>query len=227
MERRGKIHFAVRDSHRGVVGQERSLRLPRGKQYLSDEAEVEVGTIWDDLPTRLPLGERGSEKISGQKPLGLLERIVAIGSDPSDLVLDPFMGSGTSLIAAQRSGRRWLGGDISEAAYRLTINRLSRSLDLRPGEDFLMGDQDFLAAHWGIVSNTYAPVLTGLEKPGLHLRTVAVAPARFTLNEEVQIEENLHFEFKEVRGGNPIATIRQTVDEYAVAFLNSEGGHIF
>ncbi|MBZ5586835.1 MAG: ATP-binding protein, partial [Acidobacteriia bacterium] len=49
----------------------------------------------------------------------------------------------------------------------------------------------------------------------------------FVLNQPVTIEETRHFEFKEITGGNPVHSIVNTADEYAVAFLNSEGGRIY
>lgn len=61
-----------------------------------------------------------------QKPESLLERVIQASSDPGDLVADFFCGSGTTLAAAQRLGRRWLGCDISPEAVRLASARLSR-----------------------------------------------------------------------------------------------------
>lgn len=49
----------------------------------------------------------------------------------------------------------------------------------------------------------------------------------FIRNEVLALEETRHCEFKEVKGSNPINTIRNTADEYVVVFLNSEGGSIF
>jgi DNA modification methylase len=59
-----------------------------------------------------------------QKPLALLERILRIGTDPGDLVLDCFAGSGTTLEAAERLGRRWIGIDSGKHAIHLTRKRL-------------------------------------------------------------------------------------------------------
>lgn len=50
---------------------------------------------------------------------------------------------------------------------------------------------------------------------------------RFALNQIVSIEETRYYEFKEIKGGNPLNTIKNTVDEYVVAFLNGEGGRIY
>ncbi len=58
-----------------------------------------------------------------QKPLALLERIIKASSNEGDLVLDPFCGCGTAIIAAQRLNRRWIGIDISKDAYEISSKR--------------------------------------------------------------------------------------------------------
>ena len=59
-----------------------------------------------------------------QKPLALLERLVSAHSRPGELVLDPFCGSGTTLVAAKKLGRRALGMDASAEAVRIARQRL-------------------------------------------------------------------------------------------------------
>ena len=60
-----------------------------------------------------------------QKPLALYQRIIRASSNPGDLVLDPFCGSGTTAIAAERLGRRWLAMEIWDGAYALLCERLA------------------------------------------------------------------------------------------------------
>ena len=60
-----------------------------------------------------------------QKPLALLERIVEASSNPGDTVLDPFCGCGTTIEAAQKLGRSWLGIDVTPFAVSLIKSRLS------------------------------------------------------------------------------------------------------
>ena len=60
-----------------------------------------------------------------QKPLALLERIVTASSNPGDVVLDPFCGCGTTITAAQKLGRRWVGIDITYLSIALQKNRLN------------------------------------------------------------------------------------------------------
>ena len=59
-----------------------------------------------------------------QKPVALLERIIKASSNPGDLVFDFFMGSGTTLVAAQNLGRRFIGADINLGAIQTTTKRL-------------------------------------------------------------------------------------------------------
>jgi site-specific DNA-methyltransferase (adenine-specific) len=60
-----------------------------------------------------------------QLPLPIVERILAVASNPKDVILDPFAGSGTVLVAAQKLGRRGLGIEISEETAALANERLS------------------------------------------------------------------------------------------------------
>jgi hypothetical protein len=59
-----------------------------------------------------------------QKPEPLLERIIAASTNPGDLVLDCFIGSGTTAAGAQKLGRRWIGCDINKGAIQTTAKRL-------------------------------------------------------------------------------------------------------
>ena len=62
-----------------------------------------------------------------QKPLALLDRIIRASSNPDDVVLDPFCGSGTTLVAAQQLGRQWIGIDRSPEAIATAAGRLSQT----------------------------------------------------------------------------------------------------
>jgi site-specific DNA-methyltransferase (adenine-specific) len=78
--------------------------------------------VWP-LPTPGP-----REKLQGrhptQKPLALLERVIAASSAEGDLVLDPFMGSGTTGVAAAMSGRRFLGVEMNPEYLDLAAKRI-------------------------------------------------------------------------------------------------------
>ncbi len=65
-----------------------------------------------------------------QKPVALLERIIAASSNPGDLVLDPFCGCATACIAAEKLGREWIGIDIAPQAAVVLAQRAKRELQI-------------------------------------------------------------------------------------------------
>lgn len=76
---------------------------------------------------QLPIISSSSHERLGyptQKPLALLERIIAASSNPGDVVLDPFCGCGTAVHAAQKLGRRWVGIDVTHLAISLIEKRM-------------------------------------------------------------------------------------------------------
>lgn len=101
-------------------------KRPRLKRYLADQVGVTVGNVWSDIP---PINSRAAERLGypTQKPLALLERIIAASSNPGDVILDPFCGCGTTIDAAQRVERSWVGIDITYIAVDLIMNRLQHT----------------------------------------------------------------------------------------------------
>ena len=63
-----------------------------------------------------------------QKPIALLERIISASSNEGDVVLDPFCGCATALIAAEKLGRQWVGIDLSPVAKTLVQRRMAKEL---------------------------------------------------------------------------------------------------
>lgn len=96
---------------------------PRFKRYLDTARGVPVRDVIMDIP---PLMHRGGQRTGfpTQKPVSLLERIIQVSSNPGDTVLDPYVGSGTTLIAAESLGRGWIGIDSSPVAISFTTSRL-------------------------------------------------------------------------------------------------------
>ncbi|MEO7094183.1 MAG: site-specific DNA-methyltransferase, partial [Polyangiales bacterium] len=89
-----------------------------------DDAEARsLGDVWDVAAINNMARERTGYPT--QKPLVLLERLVAAHSRPGDLVLDPCCGSGTTLVAARTLGRRAIGIDASPEAIRVASARLT------------------------------------------------------------------------------------------------------
>lgn len=95
----------------------------RKKIYLDESPGVPVADVWDDLP---PIHATSPERLGypTQKPIALLERILAASSNEGDVVLDPFCGCGTTVHAAQKMNRRWIGIDITHLAVSLIERRL-------------------------------------------------------------------------------------------------------
>ena len=100
--------------------------MPRLIKFLSEKGQP-IDNIWTDIP---PVTSQSSERegYPTQKPIALLERIISASSNPGDLVLDAFCGCGTTLAAAQKLGRRWIGIDISQTAIRVVEQRLQQKL---------------------------------------------------------------------------------------------------
>ena len=101
-----------------------SAGKPAVKRYLDEMPGHPIGDIWTDIP---PINPMAKERLGykTQKPVALLTRIIKASSHKGDLVFDPFCGCGTTIEAAEKLGRRWLGIDITHHAIALIIKRLS------------------------------------------------------------------------------------------------------
>ncbi|MDR1551974.1 MAG: site-specific DNA-methyltransferase [Prevotellaceae bacterium] len=101
------------------------------KKYLDEYLEKgeALNDIWVDIPM---LRGNHPERIGypTQKPELLLERIIELASNEGDLVLDPFVGGGTTAAVADKLKRRWIGIDQSVAAVKVTDLRLRRQQDM-------------------------------------------------------------------------------------------------
>jgi len=110
---------------------------PYYKRYLDESKGVPVQCLWDDI-SHLRGFSTSKERLGypTQKPLALLDRIISVSSNPGDIVLDPFCGCGTALVAAQNLNRRWIGIDIAPSACRVMGERLERDCGLKRNRDF-------------------------------------------------------------------------------------------
>ena len=108
--------------------------IPQEKRYV--DPRVPVQDIIYDIP-RLASNAKERLGYKTQKPLALLERIISASSKEGDLVLDPFCGCATTIEAAHRLGRRWVGVDIAiHAVKRVASVRLGDRLGLREGVEY-------------------------------------------------------------------------------------------
>jgi site-specific DNA-methyltransferase (adenine-specific) len=113
---------------RGFVWNADAVSRPSDRQAkYNDKRAATGGKIWDDVWQIPRLSGTCEERIPGfptQLPLQLVEPIVLCASDPGDLVVDPFNGSGTTGVASVRNGRRYIGIDKSQEFIDLATKRL-------------------------------------------------------------------------------------------------------
>ena len=103
----------------------RRYRIIRGTiAYLDQMKGRAVPSWWDDIPSFSTGAVVERTGYPTQKPLKLLERIINASSNEGDTVLDPFAGSGTTLVAAQKLGRDWMGIDVSGDAAEIAARRM-------------------------------------------------------------------------------------------------------
>jgi len=114
------------------------------KTYLADQEGLSPSSIWHDIEEtghnrqakyelkRLFPNEKTSELFKTPKPERLIQRILHIATNPGDLVLDSFLGSGTTAAVAHKMGRRWIGIELGEHCHTHCIPRLKKVID---GED--------------------------------------------------------------------------------------------
>jgi DNA modification methylase len=110
------------------------------RRFLEDLKGLSVSDVWDDeaknfnkedifkfdtwnIPYENNMSKNRTEYPT-QKPEGLLKRIINASSDPDSIVIDCFIGSGTTAAVSQKLGRRWIGCDINKGAIQTTSKRL-------------------------------------------------------------------------------------------------------
>jgi DNA modification methylase len=108
----------------GRVIQTAPGRVPQQKMFLDEQPGRLVGDVWTDIG---PLNSQAAERLGypTQKPEALLERIIAASCPDGGVVLDPFCGCGTTIAAAQKMKRRWVGIDVTYLAISLIKSRLT------------------------------------------------------------------------------------------------------
>ena len=108
----------------GRVVQTKPGGIPQQVLYLDEQEGKTLNNVWVDIPA---INSQAHERTGSpdQKPLALYERIILASSKPGDLVLDPFAGCATTIIAARKHGRRWVGVDRRTDARYHVVCRLA------------------------------------------------------------------------------------------------------
>jgi DNA modification methylase len=148
----------ARDENGNVIYQEKSTRT--------------VDTVWR-IRCLQPANKAEWVHYDTQKPVDLIERVLAVASKPGDLVLDCFAGSGSTLVAAERNDRRWIGADLGRFAIHTTRKRLLETPDCKPFEVLNLGQYE--RKYWQGVN-------FGDERPAEQDVAAVAAYARFILD---------------------------------------------
>ena len=121
LDAQNRLHFTSRGG----------IRL---KRYLDEAKGLPLQSAWNDIS---PINSQAKEKTGypTQKPLALLERIIKVSSNEGDMVFDPFCGCATTLIAAEKENRQWIGIDISPKAVDLVRDRLHQTFQIGKGSE--------------------------------------------------------------------------------------------
>jgi adenine-specific DNA-methyltransferase len=115
------------------------------KTYLSEQDGLSPSTVWDDIEEtghnrqakyelkKLFPGKETSDLFGTPKPERVVMQAINIATNPNDLILDSFLGSGTTAAVAHKMGRRWIGIEMGEHAHTHCLPRLQKVLDGEPG----------------------------------------------------------------------------------------------
>lgn len=107
MDAEGKIHWP-----------KKAGGMPMLKRYLDEQRGVPLQDVWTDIK---PIHNMAADRLGypTQKPIELLDRIIRASTNKGDVVFDPFAGCGTTIYAAVKNERRWIGCDIAILAIKL------------------------------------------------------------------------------------------------------------
>ena len=106
-------------------------RTPNEEDVIYECNGYVIDDVWADLQAIDPKDKKERVGYPTQKPLALLKRVIEGSTNKGDVVLDPFCGCATTCVAAEKSGRKWVGIDISKKAFDLVQMRLSKEIEER------------------------------------------------------------------------------------------------
>ena len=98
--------------------------------FAKSNLEVFWGDHWDDIVTTGGVGQEGNVEFkNGKKPEKLISRVIECSTYENDIVLDSFLGSGTTAAVAHKMKRRWIGIELGDHAYTHCKKRIDRIID--------------------------------------------------------------------------------------------------
>ena len=122
------VHFYISPTIRRVIWLKDSAEK-KGSRIVKLE---KTGTFWEGFPLNNLTKEGGVQFPQGKKPESLIQKVLDLATNPGDLVLDSFLGSGTTAAVAHKMGRRWIGIELGEHCHTHCIPRLQKVIN---GED--------------------------------------------------------------------------------------------
>jgi adenine-specific DNA-methyltransferase len=140
-----------------------NMKGPDGKVLYQETDERTVDDVWR-ISMLQPADRTENTGFPTQKPAALLHRILAAATPPGALVADVFCGSGTTLVAAEQLGRRWIGCDLSRFAIHTTRKRLLGMKGCKPFEILNFGKYE--RQYWQGV--TFGEQGKSITEPALH-----------------------------------------------------------
>ncbi len=132
----------IKSEYRHIDENGRRYAIPRGRKYLQGTVKrvyldtnpgVAIGNLWTEKELTIQGDDDERMGYPTQKPEALIERIINASSNEDSIVLDCFVGSGTTAAVAERLGRRWIAADINKGAIQTTIKRLQKLPDTQRG----------------------------------------------------------------------------------------------
>lgn len=121
-----KTHFRKKDNE-GRQFRERIINS-KSYKYYADEGKL-IGSVWNDIKSMQANSPIMKEYTiyPNQKPISLLTRIISASSNKGDYILDSYCGSGTSLVAAEKLDRNWIGVDAENQSIETTKLRIKEN----------------------------------------------------------------------------------------------------
>jgi len=132
-----------------------------GKVVYQEKTTRTVDNVWR-IRCLQPANKQEWVHYDTQKPVDLLERIISLASSPGDLVLDAFVGSGTTAVAAEKLGRRWICCDLGRFAIHTSRKRLIDMGNTKPFEILNLGKYE--RQYWQVVKFSNGGNVDGNEK---------------------------------------------------------------
>jgi adenine-specific DNA-methyltransferase len=128
---KGKLYkqYYKGDKFRLITWLNDVVEIIDGKIYKKDLQ----GTYWDGINLNNLTKEGNVEFSNGKKPESLLQRIIEMSTNEGDIVLDSFLGSGTTAAVAHKMGRRWIGIELGDHCYTHCLPRLKAVVDGEQG----------------------------------------------------------------------------------------------